>query len=80
MGSIRPSNIKRIAQEIVEESPDEFSKDFHANREILKTKADFTSKKTLNSVAGYVTRYILKKESRKKKEMEEYGTVTTEVT
>ncbi len=74
MGSIRPSNIKRIAEDMVDGSPEQFSKDFHANREALRTKAEFSSKKTLNSVAGYVTRYIIKKESRKKRELEEFGT------
>ncbi|MCL5437984.1 MAG: 30S ribosomal protein S17e [Candidatus Thermoplasmatota archaeon] len=73
MGSIRPQNVKRTAEDMVDENPNQFTRDFHENRELLKTKADFSSKKTLNSVAGYVTRYIIKLETRKKRELEEFG-------
>ncbi len=75
MGSIRPSNIKRIAIELVENNQGTFNVNFGKNREILKTSLSGISKKTLNLIAGYVTRYVLKKQSRLKKEIED-GTVT----
>jgi small subunit ribosomal protein S17e len=74
MGSIRPSNIKRIAMELVEKNQGTFNESFDMNRKILKTSLTGVSKRTLNLIAGYVTRYVLKKQSRLKKEIEE-GTV-----
>lgn len=71
MGSIRSSNIKNTAERLVLEHPEHFGKDFHKNREIVKQIVSGTSKKTLNNISGYVTRYILKMESRRKKEEEE---------
>lgn len=71
MGSIRSSNIKNTAERLVVQYPDQFGKDFHQNREIVKQFVSGTSKKTLNNISGYVTRYILKLESRRKKEEEE---------
>ncbi len=71
MGSIRSSNIKNTAQRLVQAHPDQFGKDFHKNREIVKQIVSGTSKKTLNNISGYVTRYILKLESRRKKEEED---------
>ena len=35
MGSIRPSNIKRIAEELVDNNKDLFNEDFNHNKEIL---------------------------------------------
>ena len=74
MGSIRPSNIKRIAEDLVEKNQGMFDTDFNKNREILKTSMTSVSKRTLNLIAGYVTRYIIKKNIRAKKELEE-GTI-----
>jgi small subunit ribosomal protein S17e len=51
--------------------PGKFTKDYSENRAIVKQVVNATSKKTLNNIAGYVTRYILKLESRRRKEEEE---------
>jgi small subunit ribosomal protein S17e len=72
MGSIRPSNIKAIAESLVDSNPEAFSKDFHKNRDSVKLRITGVSKKTMNAISGYVTRYMIKKESRLKKEMEDY--------
>ena len=74
MGSIRPSNIKRIAIELVEMNQGTFNENFEKNKAILKTTLTGVSKRTLNLISGYVTRYVLKKQSRLKKDIEE-GTV-----
>ncbi len=73
MGSIRPSNVKRIAEKLVSNHATLFNNDFHHNREILKVAGKDMTKKTLNAVSGYVTRFVIKKESRLKKEMEDYS-------
>ena len=71
MGSITSSNVKRIAESLVVQYPGKFTKDYSENRAIVKQVVNATSKKTLNNIAGYVTRYILKLESRRRKEEEE---------
>ncbi|AAT43405.1 30S ribosomal protein S17e [Picrophilus oshimae] len=74
MGSIRPSNIKRIAEEIVDNNPGIFNEDFENNKKILSEMLkNSVTKKTMNAIAGYVTRYILKKKSKEKSEMEQLG-------
>ncbi len=76
MGSIRPSNIKRIAEDLVNKNPGVFNSDFNQNRAYIKNSTNDVSKRTLNLVAGYVTRYVIKKETRTKKEIEE-GTIVS---
>jgi small subunit ribosomal protein S17e len=71
MGSIRSSNVKRIAESLVTQYPGKFTKDYSENRAIVKQVVTVASKKTLNNIAGYVTRYIIKLESRRRKEEEE---------
>ncbi|MGC8515831.1 MAG: 30S ribosomal protein S17e [Thermoplasmata archaeon] len=71
MGSIRSSNVKRTAENLVSIYPGKFTKDYSENRAIVKQVVTVASKKTLNNIAGYVTRYIIKLESRRKKEEEE---------
>ncbi|MEM0139385.1 MAG: 30S ribosomal protein S17e [Ferroplasma sp.] len=74
MGSIRPSNIKRISEELVENNKDTFNEDFHHNKEMLAQFLDKSvAKKTVNAIAGYITRYILKKKSKEKNELEQLG-------
>ncbi|MCL5731416.1 MAG: 30S ribosomal protein S17e [Candidatus Thermoplasmatota archaeon] len=78
MGSIRPSNIKRIAESLVEKNASLFNNDFYHNRDIIKKAEKDLTKKTLNALSGYVTRYVIKKESRLKKEMEDYSATPEE--
>lgn len=73
MGSIRPSNIKRIAEDLIEANPDAFTDDFANNREILKRSLDDVTKKTTNLIAGYITRTVIKKKAKLKREIEESG-------
>lgn len=71
MGSIRQSNIKRIAEEFVEKHGDAFNEDFYNNKEIVKGSISGVSKKTMNLIAGYITRNIKKQKARLDREMEE---------
>ncbi len=57
MGSIRPSNIKRVARELVEKYGDRFSGDFEENKVVVSQLADVQTKRVRNMLAGYVTRY-----------------------
>ena len=78
MGSIRQTNIKRIAQDLVENNQGLFTEDFNKNRVILTGSMEGVSKRTKNLITGYVTRYVLKKKSRLKKEIEQ-GTAAAEL-
>ena len=71
MGSIRPSNVKRIAEELVDKNQDLFNENFDSNKALLKTSMKDASKKTVNAVAGYVTRYVIKRRVKHQKEVEE---------
>lgn len=62
MGRIKTIFIKRIGRELFESNEEKFSEDFAQNKEVVKGMADFSSKKTLNIVTGYVT--SLKKQKR----------------
>ncbi|MCL4358829.1 MAG: 30S ribosomal protein S17e [Candidatus Thermoplasmatota archaeon] len=75
MGSIRSSNVKRVAKEIVENNKDIFTEDFTRNKQILKTALISVSKNNLNEIAGYATRTVVKKRMKLQREIEE-GTVT----
>lgn len=56
MGRVRPTYIKRLAQDFVESDPERFSEDFDENKEALKDLEEFNSKKLRNRVAGYIVR------------------------
>ncbi len=74
MGSIRPSNIKRISVELIEKNKDPFDMNFLHNKEVLRQFIDKSvTKKTVNSLAGYITRYNIKMRSKEKNELEQLG-------
>jgi len=57
MGNIRPTYIKRVAIELVERYPDQFTDDFQHNKEMVAKLSDVSTKVMRNRIAGYVTRY-----------------------
>lgn len=60
LGKIRPTYIKRIAEELVRKFPDRFTTDFEANKKAVCELADITTVKMRNRIAGYVTRTVVK--------------------
>lgn len=54
MGRIKSAAIKRIAKNLIVETPQAFGKDFEKNKRLLDRV--ITHKKTKNSIAGYITR------------------------
>lgn len=74
MGNIYTRDIKRTALLLYEKYKDQVSTDFIKNKELVRQYVDIPSKKTLNKIAGYLTRYakIMKKsEVGQKEEAEE---------
>jgi len=60
LGKIRPTYIKRSAEELVRKFPDRFTADFENNKKVVMELADITTVKMRNRIAGYVTRTVVK--------------------
>ncbi len=73
MGSIRSQYVKKIAIDLVNTNPDTFTDNFHYNRKLLVGVIDGASKRDLNLIPGYTTRYVIKKRNRAAKEAEFTG-------
>ncbi|MHB8603944.1 MAG: 30S ribosomal protein S17e [Thermoplasmatota archaeon] len=63
MGNIRPTYIKRVAIELVDRYPAEFTEDFDHNKKKVDDLAETHSKQMRNRIAGYVTTYRKQKET-----------------
>ena len=63
MGNIRPTYIKRVAIELVERFPEQFTEDFDHNKKKVGELAEIQGKSMRNRIAGYVTRYRLQQEA-----------------
>ena len=57
MGNIRPTYIKRIAIQLYEKHPSEFTDDWEHNKKKVSELTDVRSIMMRNRIAGYVTRY-----------------------
>ncbi|AAL81615.1 30S ribosomal protein S17e [Pyrococcus furiosus DSM 3638] len=58
MGKIRQGFIKRVARELVNKYPNEFTTDFEHNKKKVQELTNVTSKKIRNRIAGYVTKLV----------------------
>jgi len=63
MGNIKPTYIKRVALELFEKFPDEFTDDFEHNKHKVKELTDVNSITMRNSIAGYLTRLKSRKQT-----------------
>jgi small subunit ribosomal protein S17e len=63
LGKIRPTYIKRAAEDLVKKFPDKFTTDFEANKKTVAELADVTTVKMRNRIAGYVTRTVRKSQA-----------------
>ncbi|RLE49962.1 MAG: 30S ribosomal protein S17e [Candidatus Methanomethylicota archaeon] len=59
MGKVRPAKVKRLAAELIQRYPDQFSTDFEKNKQLVKEYLPGVTKKLRNRVAGYVTRLMV---------------------
>lgn len=55
------NRIKRIAMQLLERYDGMFTTDFESNKELLEKIAVFRSKELRNEVAGYITRYVMRR-------------------
>ncbi len=71
MGSIRPFNVKRTAEELAEKFPNVFNEEFNNNKKKMMKMLPDISKRSINELSGYLTRYIVRKKEKAKRELEE---------
>ncbi len=64
MGRIKQTFLKRIAWNLMNEYPDEFTAEFEKNKEKVQKLTDIESKSMRNKIAGYITRAVKQKATR----------------
>jgi small subunit ribosomal protein S17e len=62
MGRIKTQMIKRLTLQLVKQHKQHFSTDYAANKQLVQRLLTEPSKKIRNTVAGYVTRLMQRKE------------------
>ena len=60
MGRIKTTLIKRSGKKLLAIHNDAFNTDFVKNKKSVSERADITSKKLRNGIAGYITRMVSK--------------------
>ena len=65
MGNIKQTFIKRVARELFDRYPNEFTRDFEHNKKKVEELTNVTSKTIRNRIAGYMTRLVRMKEEGK---------------
>lgn len=63
MGKKRAISIRRLAEKLVANFPDQFSEEYEENQQLVSTLINFPSKPLRNKVAGYITRMEKRKSS-----------------
>ena len=56
MGKVRTEQVKRIARELLDKYPSQFTADFENNKKFVNEYTNVSSTKLRNKVAGYTTR------------------------
>ncbi len=56
MGKVRTEQVKRIARELLDKYPSQFTADFENNKKLVNEYTNVSSTKLRNKVAGYTTR------------------------
>jgi len=65
MGCIRQGFIKRVARELLNRYPNEFTTDFEHNKRKVQELTNVTSKTIRNRIAGYLTKLVRMKQEGK---------------
>jgi len=63
MGRIKQTYLKRVAEDLLENYPEDFNADFQNNKEKVGEYTDVSSKKTRNKIAGCLVRMVKKNKS-----------------
>ena len=65
MGSVKPSYIKNFAMDLLRAYEGSFSPDFEQNKLKVSEYTDIKNKNIRNRVAGYITRVLRRKSTRR---------------
>ncbi|WP_461866408.1 30S ribosomal protein S17e [Thermococcus sp.] len=65
MGNIRQGFIKKVARELFNRYPNEFTRDFEYNKKKVEELSTVQSKTIRNKIAGYITKLVRMKEEGK---------------
>lgn len=65
MGSVKPSYIKNFALELLDTYQESFGSDFEQNKLMVSEYTDIKNKTIRNRIAGYITRVIRQKATRR---------------
>jgi len=68
LGNVKPAFIKKIALELIQKFPEEFTDDFEKNKVLVEKLTTIQTKNVRNRIAGYIARIM---EDRKKIENEQ---------
>ena len=71
MGKVKTEQIKRVANELMERFPKEFSTNFDENKHAVDALTQGTTTKVRNQIAGYITRAISQETSAASEDPEE---------
>lgn len=66
MGSVKPSYIKNFAKELMKTYEGDFNTDFENNKVKVREYTDIKNKTIRNRVAGYITRILEQRVSRRR--------------
>ncbi|MCD6512642.1 MAG: 30S ribosomal protein S17e [Thermoplasmata archaeon] len=58
MGNVKPAYIKRLAIELIQKFPDQFTDDFEKNKILVEKLTTIGTKNMRNRVAGYISRLM----------------------
>ncbi len=61
MGNITQQYIARVAVELLEKHPDDFTLDFQNNKKMVSEYCTVDSKNVRNKIAGYISRKVKQK-------------------
>lgn len=67
MGRIRPTNIKRAGNKIIESYKTRLTTNFEQNKELVNTLVEVSSKKLRNLIAGHLTKEAIKAKEEQEK-------------
>ncbi len=58
LGNVKPAYIKRLAIELIQKFPDQFTDDFEKNKILVEKLTTIGTKNMRNRVAGYISRLM----------------------
>lgn len=71
LGKVRPDRVKKVARELLERYPNDFSTDFESNKKTLAKTVSIYSPRLRNRIAGYITRLAAISKAAETEETEE---------